>query len=284
MKSAIKWGATLSLIGGVLMGTLLVNTQYVLALTDEQVTARLRPVPVFTITDQQGAPLVSAPPQGQQGPPVAGVFISQQDAQTFLNNLRQTNPQVAQGVQVVPVSLAEVYNLARQSESQPEPLKFAFVPMQQQVQSALALLQQEGQSVEQFNGVPLFIARATSQEGGYLTIQQGDQQVIPMFFKREELQAMLDRLQREQPTLAAQMNIQVVNLENLIQTLQSSDNQELTQILLVPPSESIEYVRSLQPAQGQQPASSGTPAPATPAPATPAPAPATPATPAPAMP
>jgi hypothetical protein len=279
MKSAIKWGATLSLISGVLIGTLLGNTQRVLALTDEQVTARLRPVPVFTITDQRGAPLVSAPPQGQQGAPVAGVFISQQDAQNFLNNLRQTNPQVAQGVQVVPVSLAEVYNLARQSESQPEPLKFAFVPMQQQVQSALTLLQQEGQNIQQFDGVPLFIARATSQEGGYLTIQQGDQQVIPMFFKREELQTMLDRLQQEQPTLAAQMNIQVVNLESLIQTLQSSDNQELTQILLVPPSESIEYVRSLQPAQGQQPSPSGTPAtpaPATPAPIAPAPAPATP--------
>lgn len=268
MKSAIKWGATLSLIGGVLIGTL-GDTPQALALTDEQVTARLRPVPVFTITDQQGAPLVSAPPEGQEGAPVAGVFISRQDAQNFLNNLRQTNPQVAQDVQVVPVSLAEVYNLARQSESQPEPLKFAFVPMQQQVESALTLLQQDGQNIQEFDGVPLFIARATSQDGGYLTIQQEDQQVIPMFFKREELQAMLDRLQQEQPTLAAQMNIQVVNLESLIQTLRTSDNQELTQILLVPPSESVDYVRSLQP-EGQP----GQPAPTAPAPTAPAPTPA----------
>ena len=38
-----------------------------------------------------------------------------------------------------------------------------------------------------------FYARGGA-ENGYLTIQQGQQEVIPLFFNKEELQAMVDRL------------------------------------------------------------------------------------------
>jgi nickel transport protein len=251
MKPFLRWSAALSLMGSVMLAGWQAGTQQAFALTDEQVMERLRPVPVFTITDDRGAPLVSAPGQGQ-GSSVAGVFISQQDALNFLNTLRQNNPQVAQNVRVVPVSLAEVYELARSSESQNSNLSFSFVPMEQQVQTARTLLQQSGENPEQFSGTPLFVARSTAENGGYLSLQQGDEQVMPMFFKREELQAMLDRLQQQQPDLVNQMTIEVVSLEGVIQTLQENNDPELTQILLVPPRETIDYIRSLQSPQGQQ--------------------------------
>lgn len=253
MKSFLRWSTALSLVSGVLLGALTAGAQQVLALTDEQIIDRLRPVPVFTITDAEGSPLVASPGEGEAGTAVAGVFISQQDAQNFLNSLREQNPQVAQNVQVVPVSLAEVYQLARTSESQEDPLEFAFVPMPQQVQLALTILRQSGEAVEQFQGVPLFVARSSDQNGGYLTIQQGEQEVIPMFFKQEELQAMLDRLRSDQPALAEQMTIQVVNLEGLIDTLENSENPDLNNILLVPPRETLEFIRSLQSQQQPQP-------------------------------
>jgi len=41
-------------------------------------------------------------------------------------------------------------------------------------------------------------------------------------------------------------------LEGVIQTLQENNDPELTQILLVPPRETIDYIRSLQSPQGQQ--------------------------------
>lgn len=272
MKSFLRWSATLGLAGGVLLGTLLSSAQRVLALTDEQVAERLRPVPVFTLTDDRGAPLVASPPQGEQGPSVARVFISQQDAQAFLNTLRQANPQAAQGVAVRLVSLAEVFQLAQTSQAQQIPLRFGFVPQQQQVQTAQTILQQSGQPQQEFNGVPLFVAQSDAQNGGYLTIQQGDQQVIPMYFVREELQAMLDRLRQQQPDLAAQMSVHVINLEGLIQTLKSTDDPNLPQIVIVPSRETLEYIRTNAP-QEQQPAQ-GQPrpqaAPSTPArPATP---------------
>jgi nickel transport protein len=120
------------------------------------------------------------------------------------------------------------------------------------------LLQQQGQS-QQFEGVPLFVAKENGQEGGYLTIQQGSDQVIPMFFEQSELQTLLTRLREVQPNMATSVQMQVVNLEGVINTLQTSNNEELNRIVLVPSQQSREFIRSLQGQQGAgQPASGGT--------------------------
>ena len=84
------------------------------------------------------------------------------------------------------------------------------------------LLRQGGQKLDQFNGTPLFVARA-GNEKGYLTIKEANnQQVIPFFFNKEELQTMLERFKQQQPKLAPTIEIQVVNLEGVIETLQSA--------------------------------------------------------------
>ena len=258
MKSLIRWSATLGLVSGVFLSSVFAGAARVLALPAAQVKERLRAGPVFTLANEQGAPLVATPNEGDSRQPVAGVFINHQDAETFLNNLKNSNPQAAQGVRVVPVSLADVYQLAQQQgESQQgqqaaDQLRFAFIPAQQQVDAAMTLLRQNGQTVERFQGVPLFVARSGGQNAGYLTIRQGEKQVIPVFFDKAELQGVIDRLRQQQPDLASNVSVQVVNLEGLIQTLQSSDNPELNQLLLVPQRSSVDFVRSLQPeGQGQ---------------------------------
>lgn len=261
MKSLVRWSATVGLVGSALVGSLLAGAVQVLALPAEQIIQKLRPVPVFTIANSQGAPLVAAPPNGQKGQPVAGVFINQQDAQAFLNELKTKKPDIAKGVQVVPVSLAEVYQLNQSNKNKPDGLGFAYVPSRQQVDTALALLKQGGQQVQNFNGTPLFVARG-GKEKGYLTIQQGNQSVIPMFFKKEELQNLLDRFKKQQPDMASTIEIQVLNLEGLMQVLQTKNDPQLNQIVLVPPQDSLEYVRSLSGQQkpGQAPANKPAPA------------------------
>jgi nickel transport protein len=267
MKALARWSKVWSLVGGALLSSSLFGATAVLALPDAQVEEKLRPIPVFAIADSQGAPLVAAPQQGENRPPVAGVFISQQDAQAFLNGLRTRQPQLAQGVQVVPVSLGEVYKMERAGRNQANRLEFALVPVQVQVNSALTLLRQGGQQVQEFNGVPLFYATG-GQDNGYLTIQQGNQQVIPLFFKKEDLLVLLENFKKQQPALAASVNIRVVNLEGVIQTLQEKNDPQLNQIVFIPPRESLEYIQSLQqggnpqqpPAQ-RRPAVSPSPAP-----------------------
>ncbi len=252
-KSVIRWGLKLSLVSSIVLGTFLASSVRVLALTQEQVMERLRSVPVFTLANNEGSPLLAVPTEGENRNPIASVFMSREDAQTFLNNLKTRDPQTAEGIQVIPIPLAKIYEyeVTQRSRSETEQLRFAFIPEQQQIDAAKTLLQQSGQNSEQFQGVPLFVARSGGNQGGYLTINQDNQQVIPMFFDRTELQALLDRLKEVQPELANGVQVQVVNLEGVIQTLQNSNNEELNRILLVPSQASRDYIRSLQQNQGQ---------------------------------
>lgn len=244
MKSLIRQSATVGLVGSTLAMSLLMGTLQVLALTQEQIVQKLRPIPVFTIANNDGAPLVAAPPNGQKGNPVAGVFINQQDAQAFLDGLKNRSPEVAKNVRVVPVSLAEVYQLNQVTKEKKEKLDFTFVPSQQQVTTAQALVKQSDKKDQQFTGTPLFVARGGAEKG-YLTIQQGNKSVIPMFFKKEELQSLMDRFKQQDPKVASTLEIQVLNLEGVIEVLRTKNDPQLEQIVLVPPRESIEYVQTL---------------------------------------
>ncbi|MCT7948383.1 hypothetical protein NG798_01115 [Ancylothrix sp. C2] len=253
MKSLIRWSAVLGLVSTTFFASSLSPTMRALALSEQQIMEKLRPVPVFTITDAQGSPLIANVPNEGKQTSVAGVFISMQDAQAFIDQLKSKNPQLAQQVKVVPVSLAEVYKMDQDNKAKPEQLSVAYVPMKQQVDSALALLRQQGQQVSEFNGVPMFIATGGADKG-YLTIKQGNEQIIPIFFNKEDLQGMITRFGQQQPDLANQVQIKVVDLQGIIETLQKSNDPQLNQIILIPPRESVEFVRSLMPAQGQAPA------------------------------
>jgi nickel transport protein len=255
MKSLIRWSKTVGLVGGILLTSLVASSMQVLALTTEQVVERLRSVPVFTLANSEGKPLVAVPTEAadQNQTPNIFVFINQQDAQSSLESLRTRDPQTAEGIQVMPISLAKVYEyeVTQRDQDQDEQVRFTFIPDRQQVEAARTVLQQAGENAQQFEGVPLFVARSGGEDGGYLVIEQGNEQVVPMYFDRAGLQALLDRLREVQPDLASTVRIQVVNLESVLQTLHTSDNQDLNRIVLVPSQSSLDFIRSLQPQQGQ---------------------------------
>jgi nickel transport protein len=255
MKSLVRWGATLGLVGSTLLGSFFTANLRALALPDKEVANALRPIPVFTVTDAQGAPLVATVPLRQgdsQTANVAGVFMSQQDANAFLARLKTDNPDLGNSVQIVPVSLAEVYELEKKNQNQTENLDFAFIPKQDQVQLAQPLWEAQirsnpnAQQNQQFQGVPLFVAKAGPDQG-YLTIQPRDGvQLIPFFFEKNQLQNMVDRYKQQQPNQSGNITIEVVSLEGLISTLQSSNNEDLTKIMLVPSQESQQFLQNLQ--------------------------------------
>ncbi len=251
MKALIRVGAVLGIMASTIMGLSLKDIS-ALAIPAEEVLQKLAPVPVFTITDQNGSPLVaSINREGEGGnSSVAGVFISKSDADAFVQRLKTENPDLAATVKVVPVSLGEVYEMSQSSQRDGQKLKFAYVPIRRQVESAKALLKQNGQEVSQFNGVPLFIAKG-GPDNGYLTIQRGEQQVIPMFFNKEDLQGMLDRAKNQQPDIFSKVEIEVVNLEGVIDALQNDDDPFLEKIIFIPPRESLEFVQKQQQSVGQ---------------------------------
>ena len=92
MNSLMRWSTTLGLVGSTVLATWLGQTLKVLALPTDDVIKILQGVPVFTISDAQGAPLVAI---GEGNKKVTGVFMSQQEAQNFFNQLKKQKPDVA---------------------------------------------------------------------------------------------------------------------------------------------------------------------------------------------
>ncbi len=82
MKSLIRWSATLGLLGSTVLTSWLGQIPKALALPEADVVKVLQGVPVFTITTQEGGPLIATLEDNQK---VTQVFMSQQDADTFFS-------------------------------------------------------------------------------------------------------------------------------------------------------------------------------------------------------
>ncbi|AFZ51493.1 Tic22 family protein [Dactylococcopsis salina] len=248
MKFLRNWSIRLGLVSGAVASVWLGMTSDSLALPQAQIIQKLQQVPVFTVANENGAPLVAS---GENNSRVAGVFISQQDAEEFISRLKQDNPELGEQVQVVALSLGRVYQMDQENEGQTEGLDFTYVPMEDEVESAMSLLQAQGEQVQNFPGVPLFIARGGEDEG-YLMVERDGQQIIPLFFEKQQLQRMVDQFKQDQPQQAQSVQIDVVTLESMLQTLEEKDDEQLKQVVLVPSQESLQFLQSVSEQQLQQ--------------------------------
>ncbi|NJO78274.1 MAG: hypothetical protein HC827_06905 [Cyanobacteria bacterium RM1_2_2] len=261
MRSLFRWSKTLGWVGGILLGSLIASSLPVLALTDEEVIQRLRPVPVFTLANEQNNLLLLRCPGQNEGETVQCiyVFIGPQDAQGFLAGLRRENAEIGGEVEVLPLSLAQIYQ--EMTQEREDPLVVRFIPTEQDVEAARTILQQNGSNPDEFRGVPLFVARSGGQDDEvYLSNERDGEVYIPMFFSQAQLQQQIDRLKQEKPELVSSVRVQVWSLESIIQAFHTQDNEGLTQLEFVPYPESYDFVRSLE-AAPQNPAPQVQPAP-----------------------
>lgn len=195
-------------------------------------------VPVFIIANDGGSPLVAI----DNNEKTTGIFISQREAQKFFQELKKEKPDIAAKVKVTPVSLGEVYKLAVANKNKPDSLNFAYIPISSEVESAKQLLAASGKKYE--GGVPVYAARG-GKDNGYLTIQQNNEQVIPFFFERKQIEEMVNGFKRDKPDLASTVTIDILSLENVISTLETSNDSMLGTIRLVPSEESLKFIRSV---------------------------------------
>jgi hypothetical protein len=252
MKSFVRSLATFSLVITTVLGTLLTQSLSALALPAEKIIQTLSRVPVFAIADEKGYPLVGATKDNKQ---ISTVFLSQQDANNFLTKLQKEKPDVGKQFKVLPISLADVYKLAEESKKQKDSVNFAYIPVENEVSSAKTILTQMGKEYQ--SGVPLFFATiGKDKEQSYLVIEKDSQQAIPFFFEKQQLQNMLETLKKQKPELASTAKIEVISLEYLIYTLQNSNDETLTKIMLMPSEESIKVIQALY--QNQQPTNTQT--------------------------
>ena len=254
MRLRARQSATFAFIGSAIVGSAFVSGLPAQALPLDQIVQKLEPVPVFMIIDDKGVPLVATILNGNKKHAIVGIFIKEKDAEEFVDQLKTKNPDLAKTAKVIPVSLGKVYKLEQANESKPDAPTFTYVPEQQDVKAALSVLQQNGQKVNRFSGTPLFVAK-TGKNKDYLSIKQNNQEEIPFFFNQNELQSLVERFKQQKPNIASTVTIEVVSLEDLLQTLKTRNNAGLSEVVLVPPKESLDYVRSLQSNQNQFPPS-----------------------------
>ncbi len=243
MKSLIRSISTLTILGATLLCPSFLGRMQALALPQEQVIQKLQFIPVFTLRNDKGESPVIEVPNGQNNKSkVTGVFMSEKDAEGFLNGLKTENPELAKNMQVVTISLGDVYKIVEDNQNKPDRLMFDFIPMQQQVDLASVLKTVNGESINKDNiGVPLFVAR-TGPDKGYLTFQRGSEPVVPFFFAKQDLDNLLNTLRNQQPNLVNSIDIQVVPLQVMLQKLQSGNDPQLGKIELAPSCDSLKSV------------------------------------------
>ncbi len=212
------------------------------ALTDAQIIEKLQSIPVITLTDKSGAPLV-APLNDKQKGVFTAVYLGQKEVNATLQKLKTSNPTIAKQLQIRVVTLGDVYK-TQVTNSGDKKLNVLIVPSEAQVKSAISLLKKNDPTkAQQFDGVPLFVGVAGKPKG-YVSINsaQDNKRIIPIFFDKEQLQAVLDKFKREQPKLAPTAEIQVISLDSLLTQMRAKNEPLYSQIILARSREMAEYV------------------------------------------
>ncbi|MEL6938028.1 MAG: Tic22 family protein [Cyanobacteria bacterium J06598_1] len=233
MKSFIRRALALGAIGSSLLGATLMAPSAALALTQEQVAEKLSSVPVFVLGNESGLILISSSEEGQPAEPSLYVFMTEQDAETFLSRANEANPEFAPNAQIGLTNLEKLY----QETQAEEELQLVYVPEQDEATEAAAL----GTGYQ--GGVPLFFA--SGEDGSPLPMQQNNgETVFPMFFSRADLESLLADLGESNPEALAAISVGVLPLEAMLIELETNDDESLNQIRLLPDSETINAIQS----------------------------------------
>ena len=225
----------------------------------EQVIRKLYDVPVFIVGNKEGGIFIEIKERPENAGPdipeevkLVRVFIGREDADRYLTELQAADASSNDDAVVVSWSLGQVYYLAQTQEQEEDTPIFQLMPEPEEVRNARALLtEQNVENAENFNEVPLFLARG-GPEGQVMVIQRDNSAVVPMFFSKSDLERQVAGLTEGDPSIADTIEIEVRSLGDLISILETSDRPELNQIVLIPPEASWEFVPLLRQATEQR--------------------------------
>ncbi len=253
MKSLVRWGTTWSLVGSTVLASVLSTIAPVLALSEQQIKQKLDGVPVHLITSKDGNPLsrpLPAAQNGKQGGSVTQVFMSQQEAKQVMQRLQQQKPkdpkmaQMLGNLQVTTTSLGIIYDNFRKTANQPNRLLFAFKPEDREVKGAIEILRKNGQQVQRFPSIPIFLVKF-GKDKGYVPIKIGPQgkeeEVIPLFLSQRDAQALVNQIKPKFPGAMTD----VVDVDGIIATLRKRDDKWLEKVVFFPSPEARQYIQRL---------------------------------------
>ncbi len=223
------------------------------ALTEAEVLERLKVIPVFTITDASGTPLLGSVPNqptGENKPnQVLLFFLNPDDAQATLNQIKKNNPNLGSKARIVTRSMNDAYEVIKKNQDK-KLVAFQIVPTKASVESARTLLASQGQSTAKLPNVPIFFAMDGKNQA-LLTIEKDGKKFVPFFFDQKDLQSLIDRAKQQQPELAGTTKIQVTSLfqvlDSMVTTKDNKPAADTEFFTFVPSSAAYKYTVNNQP-------------------------------------
>ncbi|MBT9311218.1 Tic22 family protein [Leptothoe kymatousa] len=232
------------LLGGGLLSVAVATPQAV-ALSENELLEKFSAVPVFVVADASGdyvTSVVDLPNDGEGNVSLLRVFFNEADVLTFVDQVRQEEPQFNQGGAVGVIDLATVHRLAQ--EERDVPLKLIFIPQEDDLAAARALDSNFGGNTAS-SLVPLFALQDGS--GNYLPLSLGGdngESMFSMFFSKQDADSVLNSVQQSNPDLT-QVTVGVVSLAALSGNVLSSDDEAFERIRFLPDSEVINHIQGL---------------------------------------
>lgn len=131
-KSLVSLAATAGVAGAIAVSPIF--TLKAEALTEAQVLERLGSIPIFTITDDKGSPLLGSVPQQPNAKPddsqILFFFLGSDEAQQMLGQVQKNNPDVGKKAQIIVRSMNDAYQVIRQNKD--KKVVFQFIPAKSQ--------------------------------------------------------------------------------------------------------------------------------------------------------
>ncbi|MEM8612834.1 MAG: Tic22 family protein [Cyanobacteria bacterium P01_H01_bin.105] len=228
---------------GVIAATL--HTPQAVALSEDELLAKFAEVPVFVVADNTGGyvtSVVDLPNDGMGNVSLLRVFFSEDDVLSFVEQVRQEEPQFNRGGSVGVIDLASVHLLAQ--EEREVPLRLIFIPQADDLEAARGLDSEFGGNTSS-SLVPLFALQDAS--GNYLPLSVGgesEESIFSMFFSKQDADSVLTSIQQSNPDLG-QVNIGVVSLAALSENVLGNDDEAFERIRFLPDSEVVNHIQGL---------------------------------------
>uniref|UniRef100_A0A7S1EUH9 Uncharacterized protein n=1 Tax=Timspurckia oligopyrenoides TaxID=708627 RepID=A0A7S1EUH9_9RHOD len=209
------------------------------ALQPQEISQRLDKIPVFSVTDSEGKPFLTDYAESSGSTVREGLFyLDPAEAEQQLVLIKK---QGYEDARVLPVSLKEALNFVEHpivDKATKKADEFRIQPKQLEIDAASTLLGRQFS-----DGVPLFY-----MDG--LAINRNNDQIYPVFFNYEELEKFVSKL-KDDPKNKEFLEKQTVNIIGLNAVLREmraapSGNSAIRQMILYPPEEGIQYLKSHQ--------------------------------------
>ncbi|XP_056167956.1 protein TIC 22, chloroplastic isoform X1 [Syzygium oleosum] len=175
---------------------------------------------VYTVSNSNNEFVLVSDPDGTKS--IGLLCFRQEDAESFLAQVRLRRRELKGQARVVPITLDQVYML------KVEGIAFRFLPDPVQIKNALEMKAMKNG----FDGVPVF-------QSDLLVVKKKNRRFCPIYFRKEDIEKELSMVSRASRGAGLSQHIMVGSLEDVLRKMEMSEkNSGWEDLIFIPPGKS----------------------------------------------